>query len=58
MPYFEVPGVRVPIRMWTDPAGVEDAAMQQLRNATTLPWIHGLAVMPDVHYGRGRRSAR
>ena len=53
MPYFEVPGVRVPIRMWTDPAGVEDAAMQQLRNATTLPWIHGLAVMPDVHYGKG-----
>ena len=53
MPYIEVPGARVPIRMWTDPAGVEDAAMQQLRNTTTLPWIHGLAVMPDVHYGKG-----
>jgi tRNA-splicing ligase RtcB (3'-phosphate/5'-hydroxy nucleic acid ligase) len=53
MSYTEVPGVRVPIRMWTDPAGVEDAAMRQLRNTTTLPWIHGLAVMPDVHYGKG-----
>jgi tRNA-splicing ligase RtcB len=39
--------------MWTDPRDVEDAAMQQLRNTTTLPWIHGLAVMPDVHYGKG-----
>ncbi|GHH78122.1 RNA-splicing ligase RtcB [Streptomyces sulfonofaciens] len=39
--------------MWTDPAAVEDAALQQLRNVSTLPWIEGLAVMPDVHYGKG-----
>ncbi|MYW68088.1 RtcB family protein [Streptomyces sp. SID8379] len=53
MSYVEVPGAKVPIRMWTDPASVEDAAMQQLRNVATLPWIKGLAVMPDVHYGKG-----
>ncbi|MET9876163.1 RtcB family protein [Actinacidiphila glaucinigra] len=53
MSYTEVPGVRVPIRMWTDPAAVEDGAMQQLRNVSSLPWIKGLAVMPDVHYGKG-----
>ncbi|MEU1630159.1 RtcB family protein [Streptomyces sp. NPDC020096] len=53
MTYTEVPGVRVPIRMWTDPASVEDVAMQQLRNVSSLPWIKGLAVMPDVHYGKG-----
>ncbi|MFE2869486.1 RtcB family protein [Embleya sp. NPDC059259] len=53
MSYTEVPGARVPIRMWTDPAAVESQAMQQLRNITTLPWLHGLAVMPDVHFGRG-----
>ncbi|MFC5909103.1 RtcB family protein [Streptacidiphilus monticola] len=53
MSYTEVPGVNVPIRMWTDPATVEGAAMQQLRNITTLPWIKGLAVMPDVHLGKG-----
>jgi tRNA-splicing ligase RtcB (3'-phosphate/5'-hydroxy nucleic acid ligase) len=53
MSYVEVPGAKVPIRMWTDPAGVEDVAMQQLRNVATLPWIKGLAVMPDVHYGKG-----
>ncbi|MFJ6052148.1 RtcB family protein [Streptomyces sp. NPDC092307] len=53
MSYVEVPGAKVPIRMWTDPASVEDSAMQQLRNVATLPWIKGLAVMPDVHYGKG-----
>ncbi|MGF1427467.1 RtcB family protein [Kitasatospora sp. LaBMicrA B282] len=53
MSYTEVPGVRVPIRMWTDPATVEGAALQQLRNISTLPWLHGLAVMPDVHLGKG-----
>ncbi|MEJ8658985.1 MULTISPECIES: RtcB family protein [Streptomyces] len=53
MSYVEVPGAKVPIRMWTDPSTVEDGAMQQLRNVATLPWIKGLAVMPDVHYGKG-----
>jgi tRNA-splicing ligase RtcB len=53
MAYTEMPGARVPIRMWADPATVEGVAMQQLRNVATLPWIKGLAVMPDVHYGKG-----
>ncbi|MFH7595016.1 RtcB family protein [Streptomyces racemochromogenes] len=53
MSYVEVPGAKVPIRMWTDPASVEDSAMRQLQNTAGLPWIKGLAVMPDVHYGKG-----
>ncbi|MBU6535858.1 RtcB family protein [Streptomyces mayonensis] len=53
MSYVEMPGAKVPIRMWTDPATVEEGALQQLRNVATLPWIKGLAVMPDVHYGKG-----
>ncbi|MFF5568293.1 RtcB family protein [Streptomyces sp. NPDC012623] len=53
MSYVEIPGAKVPIRMWADPATVEDGAMRQLRNVATLPWIKGLAVMPDVHYGKG-----
>ncbi|MFE5588697.1 RtcB family protein [Streptomyces sp. NPDC056549] len=53
MSYVEVPGAKVPIRMWADPASVEGGAMQQLQNVATLPWIKGLAVMPDVHYGKG-----
>ncbi|CAM5227128.1 hypothetical protein SVIOM342S_10183 [Streptomyces violaceorubidus] len=51
--HVEMPGAKVPIRMWTDPATVEEVALQQLRNVATLPWIKGLAVMPDVHYGKG-----
>ncbi|MEV7089741.1 RtcB family protein [Streptomyces sp. NPDC093085] len=53
MSYVEMPGARVPIRMWADPATVEDGALRQLQNVATLPWIKGLAVMPDVHYGKG-----
>ncbi|MFJ6696216.1 RtcB family protein [Streptomyces sp. NPDC091272] len=53
MSYVEVPGAKVPIRMWTDPASVDEGAMRQLHNTATLPWIKGLAVMPDVHYGKG-----
>lgn len=48
-----VEGSGVPIRMWADPDTVEDAAMAQLRNIADLPWVHGLAVMPDVHLGKG-----
>jgi tRNA-splicing ligase RtcB len=39
--------------MWTDPDGVEDIALEQLRNVANLPWVEGMAVMPDVHYGKG-----
>ncbi|MQY08609.1 RtcB family protein [Actinomadura macrotermitis] len=53
MPYQTLKGGRVPIRMWTDPDTVEDVALEQLQNVSSLPWIEGLAVMPDVHYGKG-----
>ncbi|MFF7128500.1 RtcB family protein [Streptomyces sp. NPDC016566] len=53
MSYVEMPGAKVPIRMWADPATVEDVALRQLQNVATLPWIRGLAVMPDVHFGKG-----
>jgi tRNA-splicing ligase RtcB len=39
--------------MWTDPNEVEAQAIQQLRNIAALPWVHGVAVMPDVHLGKG-----
>ncbi|WP_371479250.1 RtcB family protein [Kitasatospora sp. NBC_00315] len=53
MSYTEIPGAGIPIRMWADPATVESQALQQLRNISSLPWLHGLAVMPDVHLGKG-----
>jgi tRNA-splicing ligase RtcB (3'-phosphate/5'-hydroxy nucleic acid ligase) len=42
-------GFKAPTRMWTDPNEVEAQAIQQLRNIAALPWVHGVAVMPDVH---------
>ena len=43
-----------PIKMWTRGVPVEDAAVQQLRNVASLPFIHKwVAAMPDVHWGMG-----
>ena len=53
MAFTTVAGDRAPIRMWADPASVEDQAMRQLHNVANLPWVHGVAVMPDVHFGKG-----
>lgn len=39
--------------LWADPADIEPAAQEQLRNVAALPWVHRLAVMPDVHFGKG-----
>ena len=45
----------VPIKHWTKGVGIEDQAMEQLRNLASLPFIHenGIAAMPDVHLGIG-----
>src|SRR5262245_40514931 len=48
-----LPGTRVPVLMWADPADVEYDALNQLRNLASLPWTVGVRVMPDVHYGKG-----
>ncbi|GAB3883609.1 RtcB family protein [Terrabacter terrigena] len=48
-----LPGAQASTLMWADPAQVEDAALEQLRNISRLPWVHGVRVMPDVHLGKG-----
>src|SRR5687768_6051918 len=53
MTYNEVTGTRRPLRMWAEPETVDPQAMQQLRNVANLEWVHGVAVMPDVHHGKG-----
>lgn len=53
MPYQTLPGTRAPVRVWTDPWTIELQAQQQLRNIGDLPWVEGVAVMPDVHFGKG-----
>jgi len=43
-----------PIRMWTAGVPVEAAAREQLLNTARLPFVFShLAVMPDVHLGKG-----
>ncbi|HEX7678221.1 MAG TPA: RtcB family protein [Thermoanaerobaculia bacterium] len=47
-------GHGAPIKAWTRGVPVEDAAKQQLLNIATLPFIYRwIAVMPDVHLGKG-----
>ncbi len=42
------------IKAWVKGVPVEDGARRQLENVAGLPFIHShLAVMPDVHFGRG-----
>ncbi|MDG4764122.1 RtcB family protein [Solwaraspora sp. WMMD406] len=53
MSHTLLPGTRAPVKVWTDPAAIEPEATRQLRNIGALPWVHGVAVMPDVHYGKG-----
>lgn len=43
-----------PIKAWTRGVPIEDAALKQLKNVASLPFIHKhVAVMPDVHWGMG-----
>lgn len=46
-------GARAETLMWAHPGEVEPAALDQLRNVSRLPWVHGVRVMPDVHLGQG-----
>jgi tRNA-splicing ligase RtcB (3'-phosphate/5'-hydroxy nucleic acid ligase) len=50
--YIETGGK--PIKAWTRGVPLEPEARQQLLNVARLPFIHQqIAVMPDVHWGRG-----
>ncbi len=47
-------GGKVPIRLWTKVEEVESSALDQLKNIAALPWVFKhVAVMPDVHFGKG-----
>lgn len=52
MPVKQVLNERVPVKIWTD--DVETEAIQQLKNIAALPFVFKhVAVMPDVHFGKG-----
>lgn len=46
-------GKTVDARLWAPVEEIESSALDQLRNIAALPWIAHLAVMPDVHFGKG-----
>jgi tRNA-splicing ligase RtcB (3'-phosphate/5'-hydroxy nucleic acid ligase) len=50
----QLEGKTVPVKLWTNVAEIESTALDQLRNIASLPWVaHHVAVMPDVHFGKG-----
>jgi tRNA-splicing ligase RtcB len=54
MPFTIINGQNVPIRLWAPIEEVDSHVIGQLKNVAALPWIaHHVAVMPDVHAGRG-----
>src|SRR5215470_8418128 len=46
-------GQTVDARLWIPVDQVESQALTQLRNMASLPWVAHVAVMPDVHFGKG-----
>jgi tRNA-splicing ligase RtcB (3'-phosphate/5'-hydroxy nucleic acid ligase) len=53
MSYTVMKGGRTAIRLWADPDEIDEGALTQVRNLAALPWTEGVAVMPDVHLGKG-----
>ena len=54
MPYQILSGAKQPIKVWVDDLKkVESGALDQLRESANLPWVKGVAAMPDLHVGKG-----
>ncbi len=50
---FALRGAAAPVLVWAPEHEVEQAALDQLRTISRLPWVHGVRAMPDVHLGKG-----
>ena len=54
MPAITIKGRNVPIQLWAPIEEVDTEVINQLKNVAALPWVaHHVAVMPDVHLGKG-----
>ncbi|HXU03782.1 MAG TPA: RtcB family protein [Polyangia bacterium] len=54
MPFNTLKGRNVPIQLWAPIEEVDSQVITQLKNVAALPWVaHHVAVMPDVHLGKG-----
>ena len=41
------------VKLWAELETIEPQALNQIYEVGKLPWIHGLRIMPDVHFGKG-----
>lgn len=48
-----IKGQTVDARVWAPLDEVEVEAREQVRKIASLPWVAHVAVMPDVHFGKG-----
>lgn len=46
-------GTVAPTRMWLPAHELEPSAADQVRAMSRLPWVEGIAIMPDAHTGKG-----
>lgn len=46
-------GKVVEAKLWAPVEEIESSALDQLKNIASLPWAVHVAVMPDVHFGKG-----
>lgn len=46
-------GQLVTAKLWAPIHEIESTALDQLKRIASLPWVAHLAVMPDVHFGKG-----
>jgi len=54
VPFSTIKGRNVPIAVWAPLEEIDSRVVAQLKNVAALPWVaHHVAVMPDVHAGRG-----
>lgn len=44
---------RVPIKAWTKYVPFDDNSKAQIKALASMPFVQGLAIMPDVHLGIG-----
>lgn len=51
---FKTDEMKVPVFVWSPEGSIEDGAIQQIKNAASLPFaFHHVSLMPDGHQGFG-----
>lgn len=51
--YRMIESTGAPIKAWVKDVPIDDNAIEQIKKASQLPFVDGLAIMPDCHWGMG-----